>query len=200
TLIELLVVISIIATLIALITPAVQSARAAARRLECLNNQKNLGIAFRNFATSNNNRLPLLEPRTGTDLERLGSTWAISLLPSLDAGAVYREIQVQAASGSPNFPSFYLPVFVCPDDPNNFRQQHGLSYVVNMGFVSSWGADDPTNASPVVHDANNFGWGTGPTVDIAKNYATGVVWRPLTSSASNNFRMTLDYIENGDGL
>src|SRR5438309_11387450 len=58
TLIELLVVIAIIAVLIALLLPAVQAAREAARRAQCVNNMKQLGLAFHNYESSNGSLPP----------------------------------------------------------------------------------------------------------------------------------------------
>src|SRR5580765_3077484 len=76
TLIELLVVISIIAVLMSLILPAVQSAREAARRTQCLNNQHNLSLAITNFATGRGGGLPYLDENA--------YNWPTTLLGYLD--------------------------------------------------------------------------------------------------------------------
>ncbi len=84
TLIELLVVIAIIAILIALLLPAVQQAREAARRSQCKNNLKQLGLAVHNYE-STHNKLPV----GATWRYNTAANWRYALLPFLDQSAVY---------------------------------------------------------------------------------------------------------------
>lgn len=85
TLIELLVVIAIIAVLIALLLPAVQQAREAARRTQCKNNLKQIGLAIHSYHDTNN-RLPSSGMQTGW-----GHHWLVSLLPFADQAPLYNQ-------------------------------------------------------------------------------------------------------------
>src|SRR6188768_155872 len=101
TLIELLVVISIIAVLASLIAPAVQSARRAARKVQCLSNMRNVGFAMQNFASSNNGALPALwstQKVTNSSSQQGTMTvpWTILLLPALDNSALLKNIRNDA--------------------------------------------------------------------------------------------------------
>src|SRR4051812_2997938 len=90
TLIELLVVIAIIAVLIALVLPAVQAAREAARRMQCVNNLKQLGLALANYEGINSVLPPsVVVARNGTGFWSNG--WSISarLLPHLEQGSAF---------------------------------------------------------------------------------------------------------------
>ena len=89
TLIELLVVIAIIAILVALLLPAVQQAREAARRTQCKNNLKQIGLALHNYH-DNFNGFPIGSRNSvwGTSSSYFGMSWWVGLLPYLELGAL----------------------------------------------------------------------------------------------------------------
>jgi len=90
TLIELLVVIAIIAILIALLLPAVQQAREAARRTECKNNLKQIGLAIHNYHDSFNTIPPGWIGGTGY-------SWQIFLLPGVEQSNLYNALNFNTA-------------------------------------------------------------------------------------------------------
>lgn len=118
TLIELLVVIAIIAILIALLLPAVQQAREAARRTQCRNNMKNLGLAMHNYHDTHS-----VFPWGFDERETL---WHAMILPQIEQTSLYNTLIWQEtgpgnwdAVGSPNTAACgtLIPVFRCPSMP-----------------------------------------------------------------------------------
>jgi prepilin-type N-terminal cleavage/methylation domain-containing protein len=115
TLIELLVVIAIIGVLIALLLPAVQMAREAARRTQCQNNLHQMGLAFHNFEESHKG----LPPRRHTSVPIQG--WAPYLLPHLDQNPLADRYDFTRNFYDPaNQPAIAVPlsVFQCPSAPS----------------------------------------------------------------------------------
>lgn len=159
TLIELLVVISIIAVLVSLIAPAVQAARRTARKLQCLNNMRQVGLAMQAFAATNNGQLPSLTtdvPNSAGTGTVYGASWVIPILPALDQSSLVKNLKGNAASIGTQASTpvtfspqdiIWLGTLTCPDDVDSDHAVGGLSFVLNSGFISSaiWGQSEPTS-------------------------------------------------------
>jgi prepilin-type N-terminal cleavage/methylation domain-containing protein len=172
TLIELLVVIAIIAMLIALLLPAVQQAREAARRTQCRNNLKQVGIALHNYH-SNSNTFPcgyigqtgVPGPSQGTLAKFSGWGWMAMLLPEFDQGPLYANL----SSGGvvPNFSSGIITVFTSPITPNTIELAiPGFRCPSDVGTSTMSSTDNGVGGSPVPINygrSNYFGvCGTDP--------------------------------------
>lgn len=127
TLIELLVVIAIMAILVALLLPAVQQAREAARRTSCKNNLKQLAIALHNYHHSHETYPPGVVNLTGPIRQAPAGyhhSWTVAVLPYLDAGPLSRAIDPTLsiyAEENLKARKVLLPVLLCPTDPGTDR-------------------------------------------------------------------------------
>ena len=139
TLIELLVVIAIIAILVALLLPAVQQAREAARRSQCVNNLKQIGLALQNYHESNQKFPPgyvSTFDNMGNDLGP-GWGWAARLLPVLDQKPLYGTIRLdQPIEAVTNIKArtMSIKVYLCPSD--SVRERWTASTHDSVGNVT----------------------------------------------------------------
>lgn len=167
TLIELLVVIAIIAVLIALLLPAVQQAREAARRTQCKNNLKQLGLACHNYHDTFN-RLPLNRMggrnTSATFPATFGNVgWLAMILPYIDQAPLYNQINfldqtnaprciVGTSSAGPNLNVRMTVItgFLCPSNPQPSVVQN------QSGYPDSW-SDGGINGGRTDY-VGNMGW------------------------------------------
>jgi prepilin-type N-terminal cleavage/methylation domain-containing protein/prepilin-type processing-associated H-X9-DG protein len=131
TLIELLVVIAIIAILIGLLLPAVQRVREAASLSQCVNNLKQIGLAMHNYLNAQGTfPVGYYDPtpwppgyQTPQGLDHgPGWGWGAFLLPYLEQGNLYRQINFNVDVGDPSMAAVRttpLKIFMCPSDPSN---------------------------------------------------------------------------------
>lgn len=150
TLVELLVVIAIIGILVSLLLPAVQAAREAARRMQCTNNLKQLGLAAHNYMSAHS-RLPLCLNGTNKPL----SVHAY-LLPFLEQTALYNQVDFNTSWNSATNAvamGTSVPTFLCPSQPTATLPigRAATNYRANQGSQLMW------NKPPTVSSDPNFG-------------------------------------------
>lgn len=138
TLIELLVVIAIIAVLIALLLPAVQQAREAARRTQCKNNLKQLGLALHNYHDSHK-MFPMAKNTTSATTPTNFPAQA-RILPYIDQANVYNQINFSLKATDPinAVPwAFTVPAFRCSSDSDGMQAVAGgrNNYYTNYGTI-----------------------------------------------------------------
>lgn len=146
TLIELLVVIAIIAILIAILLPAVQQAREAARRTQCRNNLKQMGLAMHNYE-STYTRFPLpvyaLKPTSGGDAVGLGTTtvWSLAILPYIDQANVFNLYDTGKSAWAPENAAAgqaILPAYLCPTVPRTSKTiSYNNTYMQSIGLTTA---------------------------------------------------------------
>lgn len=169
TLVELLVVIAIIGILVALLLPAIQAAREAARRSKCLNNLKQLGVAMHNYHDTHQVFPPggfgstiWSQPAnsgnadTGVSIARAG--WMQVILPYIEQGALHAQFipYMDGSAGylSPlNWPGAgeLIPTLICPSDPEGGKNARLADTAGNTNptcfgnYVVCQGSDNSSN-------------------------------------------------------
>jgi prepilin-type N-terminal cleavage/methylation domain-containing protein len=119
TLVELLVVIAIIGVLVALLLPAIQAAREAARRMQCSNNLKQIGLAIHNYESAHGAFPAGNSAIKGSSLGPYTSTWTIDILPHIEQQALYDLWDPTVGDHMPanqQLRETFVQAYICPSD------------------------------------------------------------------------------------
>ncbi|MCA9019012.1 MAG: DUF1559 domain-containing protein, partial [Planctomycetaceae bacterium] len=212
SLLELVVTIIVVGLLIALTLPAIQSGKHSSKKLSCLNNMRNIGLAVVNYSFIDNSQLPLLVDTdrswsTNGNAHNRNRSWCISILPFLDevefrqrwdttaaiAAGPTSTAQTTAEKELALLKTNRILVFTCSDD-QNATDPGAITYCANAGYVTS----NYNTALDTSHYADSADGGfdsdLSDDTDVPMKFATGVFWRPHTS------RMSLDFISAADGM
>ena len=187
TLVELLVVIAIIGILIALLLPAVQAAREAARRMQCTNNLKQLALAVQNYNGSCN-YLPAGFTSPPNSLGGPINTWAVRVMPFIEMGTTSNLWDYSEGYGSGfdniSFMKVLIPAFNCPSD--NAEPSLNVSGYCHSNYVACFSPD----GTMTERGAN---W-TGDTCNNSP------VYQPATRKAMFNVNIFKEMRQITDGL
>jgi prepilin-type N-terminal cleavage/methylation domain-containing protein/prepilin-type processing-associated H-X9-DG protein len=183
TLIELLVVIAIIAVLIALLLPAVQAAREAARRSQCVNNLKQLGLAIMNYE-SVNGALPPTGDVYNTALLQGAYGMKTRILPFLEQQALFNAINFGFIPQDASLVDFTIGTaivngFLCPSDGNI-----PIGTVTLNGVTRNWGYTSYPNNIGTIY-TNNGNQFDGPAYVIGSTLGPTVTFASVTDGVSN---------------
>jgi prepilin-type N-terminal cleavage/methylation domain-containing protein len=164
TLVELLVVIAIVGILVGLLLPAVQAAREAARRIQCTNNLKQMGLALHNYEATHRTYPPGFISRVtgvwsgrGNDpIPEAGPGWSFFtlILPNMELGSLHQSIQFGLPITDPihqTARSTRIPGYQCPSDAWNepvavWPNSIGTRDLAHASYVGCLGGGDPANA------------------------------------------------------
>lgn len=171
TLVELLVVIAIIGILVALLLPAVQSARESARRLQCKNNFKQTALALHSYHTNNDSFPPSVQSLPGEDPGRTTNfqpNWVILILPYIEQQNLFDAFDFSKNISAPENREprgVKLPFMLCPSDQPNANPFAGDSAEGDNWARGNIGANggnahllDLDGRTDWAIDANSPGW------------------------------------------
>jgi hypothetical protein len=154
------------AVLIALLLPAVQSAREAARRAQCVNNFKQIGLAMHNYHTANNAfPKPAITDKDGKPL----LSWRVAILPYIEQAGLYNRFKLDEPWDSPHNRALIKEIpttYICPSRPQG---EPGLT--TYRAFVGPGAAFEPGRANGV----ENFPDCTSNTIMVVES-KEGVPW------------------------